>query len=183
MGVAQATTLYRLPLASNPGYSAWFDHDSSADMLRYDGNTSVPYDGHKGTDFVATTGTSVYAGASGSLYYRYDGCYDKGNPLWSSSCGDGGYGNHVRIEHLDGHVTMYAHMEIGTPVWYQSILCGGYVGQFGASGYVTGPHLHFEMWPSATYGSFIDFFGGNYSNGGFSYWKNQNGGWPTTQCQ
>ena len=105
-----AETLFRLPLTSNPGYSAWFDHNStSGSFKRYDCSTTFGYDGHTGTDFASSSGTQVYAGASGELYYRVDGCPDGSNP----SCGSS-YGNHVRIRHVDGLVSIYAHLK----KWY-----------------------------------------------------------------
>lgn len=174
---ADAVTLCRLPLASNPGYNAWFDHNwSVGPKLRYDCATSFSYDQHHGTDFATSMGAQVYAAAIGGLYYRVDGCPDGSNP----SCG-GGYGNHVRIQHSDSHVTIYAHLKNGTPAWYQSILCGGGVGQSGNSGTSSGPHLHFERWQSTSIGTRLDFFSGGCNSP--SYWVNQNGGWPTTQCQ
>jgi len=177
MHTVQAASLCRLPLASNPGYNAWFDHDSSSSKKRYDCVTSFSYDNHHGTDFATSMGTSVYAAATGSLYYRVDGCPDGSSP----SCG-GGYGNHVRISHpSDGHVTIYAHMKNGTPAWYQSILCGGSVGKSGNSGTSSGAHLHFERWSSTSIGTRLDFYSGSCNL--TSYWVNQNGAWPTTQCQ
>lgn len=176
--VAFAGTLFRLPLASNPGYNAWYDHNASTGMTRYDCGTGYSYDGHHGTDFATSMGTSVLAGASGSLYYRVDGCSDSGA---DQSCG-GGFGNHVRIQHpSDSKVSIYAHLKNGTVAWTQSILCGGGVGQSGNSGTSTGPHMHFELWQNSSIGSRIDFFGGSCS--GSSYWVNQNSGWPTTTCQ
>src|SRR5262249_6183104 len=136
---AGAGTKFRLPLASNPGYYAWFDHDPTVGKeLRYDCRTNFSYDEHHGTDFAATMGTTVYAGANGSLYYRVDGCPGGSSP----TCG-GSYGNHVRISHpSDGLVSIYAHLKNGTVVWPLSIICGGRVGQSGNSGQSTGPHLH-----------------------------------------
>ncbi len=172
-------TLYRLPLASNPGYYGWFDHNNtSGKKLRYDCATSFNYDGHKGTDFKATTGTSIYSGAKGDIYYRYDGCPDDGS---NQQCG-GGYGNHIRIVHADGRVTIYAHMQKGTPVAIKNgIACSTYVGKSGNSGTSSAPHLHFELWDNKNTGTRRDFFSGNCNAKGF--WVNQNNGWPTTTCQ
>lgn len=180
---AEAVTLYRLPLDSSnyQGINSWFDHDgnSASGMLRYDGATNMPYNWHKGTDFAAImSNVPIRSGAYGSLYYRDDTC----PPGYIGSLCGGGFGNHVRIEHADGKVTLYAHMVQGTVVGYQSISCGAYVGTMGTSGNSLGVHLHFELWGSRSV-SPIDFFGGPYSNGGFSYWVNQNNGNPTAQCQ
>ncbi len=65
---AQAGTLFRLPFSSNPGYVSWYDHNpASGAMTRYDCTTGLNYDGHNGTDFAAPMGTTVLAGAIGSL--------------------------------------------------------------------------------------------------------------------
>lgn len=178
----QATVLYRLPLAStppSPTYYNYFDHNPTSGKQDWKCGTYT-YDGHHGTDFATPMGWSVYAGAQGSLYYRYTGCADIGS--WGSSCG-GGYGNHVRIQHNDGRVSISAHMKASGMVWYMSIICGGFVGYTGSSGSSSKPHLHYELWTSQSIGTRTDFFGGSCSNGGFSYWTNQNNGYPTTQCR
>ncbi|MHB0865752.1 MAG: M23 family metallopeptidase [Minisyncoccota bacterium] len=178
VGSAEGGTLFRLPLATNPGYSAWFDHNATIGAeLRYECSTSFPYDEHHGTDFAASMGTPIYAAATGSLYYRVDGCPDGSSP----SCG-GSYGNHVRIQHpSDSRVSIYAHMKNGTPIGLASVLCSATIGQTGNSGTSSGPHLHFELWQNSSIGTRLDFYGGSCSSP--SYWVNQNGGWPTTQCQ
>jgi murein DD-endopeptidase MepM/ murein hydrolase activator NlpD len=172
-----AGTLFRLPLSSNPGYAAWFDHNATTgSKKRYDCATSFEYDGHKGTDFATPIGRYVYAAAKGSLYYRVDGCPDGSSPTCGSS-----YGNHVRVEHPDGLVTIYAHLKNGSPAWFMSIFCGGQLGVSGNSGYSSGPHLHFELWQHTSIGKRLDFFKGSCNSTG--YWVNQNNGWPTTKCQ
>lgn len=174
---ANAQALYRLPLASNPGITAWFDHDDTTSLLRYDCSTSFQYDGHHGTDFGCAVNTNVYAGAVGTIIYYVDGCPDYSTP----SCG-GGYGNHLRIQSaLDGRVAIYAHLESGTLLTNSSVGCGTKVAQSGASGQETGAHLHFELWQTSSIGTRLDFFGGSCNSP--SYWKNQNGNNPTTQCQ
>ncbi|MBI5913704.1 M23 family metallopeptidase [Candidatus Azambacteria bacterium] len=174
---AEAQVKYRLPLSSNPGINAWFDHDSGSGFKRYDCSTSGGYNGHEGTDFSTYLGRPIYAGAHGSLYYRYDNCANSG----SSGCG-GGFGNHVRIEHTDSKVTIYAHMKSGTPAWYQSLLCSAQVGEVASSGDSSGNHLHFEIWNSTSGSYSTDPFSGSCSQV-TSYWVNQNNGSPTTQCQ
>jgi len=169
-------TKYRLPLASNPGYNAWFDHDSSTGKLRYDCVTSFEYDGHHGTDFNTPLGTSVYAGATGSFYQWQSNCPDGSLP----DCG-GSYGNNIKILHADGRVTIYAHLKQGTIIGPSSVTCGAYLAQSGNSGRSSGPHLHFELWQNTSIGTRLDFFSGSCNSP--SYWVNQNGIWPTTQCQ
>jgi len=178
--LAQSVVKYRLPLSSG-SINAWYDHDSTSDELRYDGYTEwdYPRNTHNGTDFPKSLGTSIYAGAHGELYYRIDNCPSVGSI--SSTCGSG-FGNQVRIKHLDKKVTVYAHMKRGTPVGLQSLLCGSKVGEVGSSGQSTGNHLHFELWTSTSIGARIDPFSGTHSQA-TSYWVNQNNGSPKTSCQ
>lgn len=190
---ASVATLYRVPLSSNTGMNYWFDRNmTSVGFLRYDGKTQadgVGYDGHTGVDFKSTFGYGIWAGANGTVYKIENNCPDGLNP----SCGDG-YGNHVRILHADGKVTIYGHMKQGTVAVSggQSILCSRLLGNVGNSGKSTNPHLHFELrinnGPGLGSDLTIDPFVGP-AGGGFrstkiaSYWVNQNGGYPTTQCQ
>lgn len=179
VSTAEAVSTMRLPLSSDPGINAWFDHQAGSGFKKYTCSTSGSYDGHEGTDFPTYFGRTIYAGASGGLYYRYDGCANSGS--WG--CG-GGFGNHVRIEHTDYRVSIYAHMKNGTPAWYQSLSCnlGATVGQVASSGNSSGNHLHLELWADRYNSYEIDPFSGSCSQA-TSYWTNQNGGSPTTACQ
>jgi len=57
------------------------------------------------------------------------------------------YGNHVILEHANGVKTLYAHMKYGTVNVKvgQVVEKGTVLGYMGATGYVTGAHLHFEV--------------------------------------
>ncbi|MHB8860722.1 MAG: M23 family metallopeptidase [Minisyncoccota bacterium] len=177
---ANAAVKYRWPLGSQTTIQNWVDHNPNVgSYYRYDCTSTGGYDGHQGTDTGASYGTAIYAGAQGGLYYRIDGCAD--TPNSSPDCAYG-LGNHVRIQDADGHVAVYAHMKNGSPAYYATWLCGGKIGEVGASGLANYYHLHFEMWSDQYKSSIIDPFAGNCSQA-TSYWVNQNGGLPTTQCQ
>lgn len=67
---------------------------------------------------------------------------------------DGSYGNKVVVRHQDGTETWYVHMsalntQIGEQVTSQTM-----IGFVGATGNVTGPHLHLEVRPGG--GSPVD---------------------------
>ncbi len=185
---AEAIVKFRRPLSTtlSPVYSGFFDHNSAAvSTLGYGCTAGIQYDGHKGTDFRATTGSTIYAGANGGLYYRFDGCATTG----SGGCG-GGLGNHARIDHegaadgVSGMVSVYAHMKQGTVIGLSSLLCSAQIGQTGNSGDSTGPHLHFDLRPSG-FGSSVrlDPFSGSCSQV-TSYWTSVNSsGVPGTSCQ
>ncbi|MFF7372174.1 M23 family metallopeptidase [Streptomyces tricolor] len=96
---------------------------------------------HTGVDFHAASGTSVHAVGSGTVV----------------SAGWGGaYGNQVVIRMADGMYTQYGHLSsIGVTVG-QKVVPGQQIGLSGATGNVTGPHLHFEARTTPEYGSDID---------------------------
>jgi murein DD-endopeptidase MepM/ murein hydrolase activator NlpD len=84
---------------------------------------------HTGLDFPATVGTIIKA-------------VDKGRV--SMARGGGPYGNHVQISHGGGLSSLYAHMSsIGTAAG-KNVGRGQTIGRVGATGNVTGPHLHLE---------------------------------------
>ncbi|BDD76298.1 peptidase [Streptomyces anthocyanicus] len=96
---------------------------------------------HTGTDFVVPTGTSLKAVGAGTVV----------------SAGWGGaYGNQVVIQLADGHYAQYAHLSSLSVSTGQSVTAGQQVGLSGATGNVTGPHLHFEIRTTPDYGSDID---------------------------
>ncbi|WP_329284922.1 M23 family metallopeptidase [Streptomyces sp. NBC_00691] len=96
---------------------------------------------HTGVDFMASTGTTVVAVGPGTVY----------------SAGDGGaYGNQVVIQHADGTFSQYAHLSSISVSAGQTVSGGEQIGLSGATGNVTGPHLHFEMRTGPEYGSDID---------------------------
>lgn len=85
---------------------------------------------HYGTDMAAPVGTPLYAAADGVVIHAG----------WST-----GYGRLVKIKHDFGIETRYAHMSrIGVKVG-QRVSRGDRIGDMGASGRVTGPHLHYEI--------------------------------------
>jgi murein DD-endopeptidase MepM/ murein hydrolase activator NlpD len=96
---------------------------------------------HTGVDFHAASGTSVHAVGAGTVV----------EAGWGGS-----YGNQVVIKMNDGTYTQYGHLSsIGVSVG-QQVTPGQQIGLSGATGNVTGPHLHFEARTSPEYGSDID---------------------------
>ncbi|MFJ4678288.1 peptidoglycan DD-metalloendopeptidase family protein [Kitasatospora sp. NPDC088783] len=96
---------------------------------------------HTGIDFPVSTGTSLKAIANGTVV----------------SAGNGGaYGNQVVIKLADGKYAQYAHLSSISVSAGQSVTAGQQIGLSGATGNVTGPHLHFEIRTTPDYGSDID---------------------------
>ncbi|WP_210414067.1 M23 family metallopeptidase [Luteithermobacter gelatinilyticus] len=87
---------------------------------------------HKGLDFGAPTGTPIMAAG--------DGVIEKSRRY-------GSYGNYVRIRHLNGYKTAYAHLSrYGKGIKEgRRVKQGQIIGYVGATGRVTGPHLHYEV--------------------------------------
>ena len=91
------------------------------------------YPGHAGIDIAGTggVGSPVYASSSGTVV--------------KASWGYVGYGNHIIIDHGDGWQTLYAHnsdMYVSVGDYVQK---GKIIAAVGATGWATGPHIHFEV--------------------------------------
>lgn len=69
--------------------------------------------------------------------------FDKGTVDFVGKSGS--YGNMVLINHGNGIKTRYAHLKNISVVIGQKISKGKVLGYMGATGNVTGPHLHFEV--------------------------------------
>ncbi|MFF3311398.1 peptidoglycan DD-metalloendopeptidase family protein [Streptomyces sp. NPDC002952] len=96
---------------------------------------------HTGVDFVVPTGTTLKAVGPGTVV----------------SAGWGGaYGNQVVIRHTDGQYSQYAHLSSLSVSAGQTVTGGQQIGLSGATGNVTGPHLHFEIRTTPDYGSDVD---------------------------
>lgn len=85
---------------------------------------------HSGVDFAAGMGTPLYATADGVVTHAG----------WGS-----GYGRLVKIQHEFGIETRYAHMSKMRVKVGQRVSRGDRIGDMGASGRVTGVHLHYEV--------------------------------------
>ena len=59
--------------------------------------------------------------------------------------GWGSYGIYVEIDHGNGFHTIYAHMSAVLVSAGQRVTQGERIGLMGATGWATGPHLHFEI--------------------------------------
>lgn len=85
---------------------------------------------HYGTDYAVNSGTDIYSFADGTVT----------EVNW-----DNGYGNYIRVSHDDGWSTLYAHCSQTYVQAGQSVAKGEKLALAGATGEVTGPHLHFEL--------------------------------------
>ncbi len=97
------------------------------------GNVSQqPWSGHMAIDISSWTGATVTAADAGVVRLSTGG--------WN-----GGYGNHIIVDHGNGFQTLYAHLN---SIWVnvgETVDQGTPIGSVGNTGNSTGPHLHFEV--------------------------------------
>ena len=115
------------------------DHCLLAMVKPADGPINSPYGNrrlgrktkfHKGIDIGAKRGSDVVAAAAGKVVF----------------CGrKKGYGRTVEIEHSNGVVTRYAHLDAIFASEGQTVKQCDRLGLVGRSGHATGPNLHFEL--------------------------------------
>lgn len=85
---------------------------------------------HLGTDFAASTGTPARTVGDGVV--EFAGVQN-------------GYGNVIFVKHRNNTETVYAHLSKIMVARGQSVSQGQTIGLVGATGWATGPHLHFEV--------------------------------------
>ena len=89
------------------------------------------WSGHLGIDIAAGLGAPVWAADAGVVTIAG----------WSNS----GYGNVVMIDHGNGYLTVYGHLEQINVSVCQGVAQGQIIGLAGSTGNSTGAHLHFEV--------------------------------------
>ena len=91
------------------------------------------WSGHKAIDIGSWTGAPVKAADSGHVIEARYGSYNNG------------YGNSVLIDHGNGFVSLYAHLNSIYVRQGENIARGQSIGTVGNTGNSTGPHLHLEI--------------------------------------
>ena len=86
---------------------------------------------HAGIDLAANRGTPVHASGKGKVIF--------------AAYSYGGYGNVIKIDHGDGYVSIYAHLNKIKTKKGTIVERGELIGEVGSTGRSTGPHLHYEI--------------------------------------
>jgi murein DD-endopeptidase MepM/ murein hydrolase activator NlpD len=86
---------------------------------------------HNGVDLTAPTGTPIYATRSGKV--TFVGYQEKGA------------GNYVNIQHDNGYISTYMHMDSYIVKRGDYVVIGQLIGYVGNTGGSTGAHLHFGI--------------------------------------
>jgi murein DD-endopeptidase MepM/ murein hydrolase activator NlpD len=89
------------------------------------------WSGHSGIDVANRTGTAILAADAGYVVMAGRDTY--------------GYGNQVVIDHGNGYLTRYAHLNTILVKAGQAVKKNQKIGLMGSTGRSTGPHLHFEV--------------------------------------
>jgi len=102
---------------------------------------------HFGMDFSAPRGTPIYAAG--------DGYVERADNTAT------GYGNHIRINHGYGYVSLYAHLYKYNVRKNQKINRGDLIGFVGSTGRSEAPHLHYEIFKDGDRINPINFYYGS----------------------
>jgi murein DD-endopeptidase MepM/ murein hydrolase activator NlpD len=99
------------------------------------------------------TFTSGFGTRWGTTHYGCDIANRIGTPILAVADGTvveagpaSGFGLWVRIQHADGTVSVYGHVDTFSVREGQQVKAGEQIARMGNRGYSTGPHLHFEIW-------------------------------------
>lgn len=98
---------------------------------------------HTGLDLAAPLDTPVHAAADGQVLLAASSVDAQGHLV--------GYGNYVLIQHADGYLTLYGHLDRILVSAGQSVHQGDTIGLLGSTGWSTGPHVHFEIRKGGVY--------------------------------
>ena len=104
---------------------------------------------HWGMDFSAKTGTPIYATGDGRIA--------------RADARAVGFGNHVRIDHGFGYVSIYAHMDKIVVRRGNRVKRGDLIGYVGNTGRSVAPHLHYEIVKDGKKINPINFYSGSLS--------------------
>ncbi len=85
---------------------------------------------HRGIDLPLAAGTPILAPANGIVIFAG----------WKN-----GFGNVIKIDHGNGYETLFAHNSINLVHTGERVTVTTTIAKVGATGWATGPHIHFEI--------------------------------------
>lgn len=96
--------------------------------------------------------TSTYGARDGRIHFGIDIANSIGTPILSAMAGRvidsgpaSGFGLWVRVQHADGLITVYGHINESLVSVGQQVAAGEQIATLGNRGRSSGPHLHFEV--------------------------------------
>lgn len=110
-----------------PSYSGYYIRPVAG------GRKSQGLHGYNGIDLAVPCGSPIMASASGDVLISKTGGWN------------GGYGNFLTINHLNGTQTLYAHNSANIVGVGWHVVQGQVIGYVGQTGKATGCHIHFEV--------------------------------------
>lgn len=125
VGTAGATL--QMPFQGQAALTQGFGPTSFSAEPAYDGYSHF----HTGLDFGVPVDTPIDAAGAGKVVAAG----------WDST----GYGNRVIIDHGNGRLTLYGHLDKITVHAGDQVAAGQRIGLSGSTGNSTGPHLHFGL--------------------------------------
>lgn len=110
------------------------------------GRRSDPFHGrptyHRGVDFAGQPGSAVLSVADGVV---------------TLARRNAGFGKLIEIDHGNGYLTRYAHLEAFHVRAGERVRAGQVIGALGSTGRATGPHVHFEVLKHGSHVNPMDF--------------------------
>lgn len=124
-----------------------FAHD--IDVVAWDGGkwtNLLPGKDNTKVENYRCWGLPIRAVADGTVFSALDGMVDNLAPGgFPEVVPDPTAGNSLWLQHDDGTMTFYTHLQQGSVTKKTSVLAGEVVGLLGTSGYTTNPHIHLEV--------------------------------------
>lgn len=100
---------------------------------------------HRGMDIAAAQGTPIRSAFTGTVRAVRTDSY-RGDTRSNPVTGTWNTGNFVVVDRPDGNTEWYGHLHTVSVNAGQTVTAGDRIGTMGATGNVTGVHLHFESW-------------------------------------
>ncbi|WP_369252860.1 M23 family metallopeptidase [Geodermatophilus amargosae] len=107
--------------------------------------------------------TSCYGARWGTMHYGVDIAAPIGTPIFAPEGGvvlqagpASGFGQAVYVQHGDGSITLYGHVDQFFVSAGQVVSAGEQIAVVGNKGQSTGPHLHFEVHEGGLYASRVN---------------------------